>query len=67
MWVLSLGWEDPLEEEMPTHSSTLAWKKNLMARGAWWTTVHGVTERHNWAYTHTHKEYSQYFITINGI
>ena len=22
----SLGWEDPLEEEMATHSSTLAWK-----------------------------------------
>ena len=22
----SLGWEDPLEKEMPTHSSTLAWK-----------------------------------------
>ena len=29
MWetrVLSLGWEDPLEKEMATHSSTLAWK-----------------------------------------
>ena len=24
--VLSLGWEDPLEEEMATHSSILAWK-----------------------------------------
>ena len=22
----SLGWEDPLEKEMVTHSSTLAWK-----------------------------------------
>ena len=26
MQVLSLGWEDPLEEEMTTHSSILAWK-----------------------------------------
>ena len=26
MWVLSLGWEDPLEEEMATHSSFLAWE-----------------------------------------
>ena len=29
MWetqVQSLGWEDPLEKEMETHSSTLAWK-----------------------------------------
>ena len=24
--VQSLGWEDPLEEEMATHSSILAWK-----------------------------------------
>ena len=24
--VLSVGWEDPLEEEMTTHSSILAWK-----------------------------------------
>ena len=24
-WVLSLGWEDPLEKEMATHSSVLAW------------------------------------------
>ena len=26
MQVQSLGWEDPLEEEMATHSSTLAWR-----------------------------------------
>ena len=25
-WVQSLGQEDPLEEEMATHSNTLAWK-----------------------------------------
>ena len=25
-WVRSLGWEDALEKEMPTHSSTLAWR-----------------------------------------
>ena len=25
-WVQSLGWEDPLEEEMATHSSILVWK-----------------------------------------
>ena len=24
--VRSLGWEDPLEKEMATHSSTLSWK-----------------------------------------
>ena len=25
-WVRSLGWEDPLEKEMATHSRTLAWE-----------------------------------------
>ena len=25
-WVLSLGWEDPLEKEMATQSSVLAWR-----------------------------------------
>ena len=25
-WVQSLGWEDPLEKEMSTHSSIFAWK-----------------------------------------
>ena len=27
-WVQSLGWEDPLEEELATHSSILAWKNS---------------------------------------
>ena len=25
-WVRSLGWEDPLEKEMATHSNILAWE-----------------------------------------
>ena len=25
-WVQSLGWADPLEEDMATHSSILAWR-----------------------------------------
>ena len=25
-WVQFLGWEDPLEEDMATHSSILAWR-----------------------------------------
>ena len=25
-WVRALGWKDPLEEGMVTHSSTLAWR-----------------------------------------
>ena len=42
-WVRSLGQEDPLEKEMATHSSTLAWK-NPRDRGAWWATVHGAAK-----------------------
>ena len=26
MWVRSLGWEDPLEEGMASHSSILGWR-----------------------------------------
>ena len=33
-WVPSLGWEDPLEEGMATHSSILAWRIPL-DRGAY--------------------------------
>ena len=25
-WIQSLGWEDPLEKEMATHSSILGWR-----------------------------------------
>ena len=37
------GWEDPLEKEMATHSSILAWRIS-MDRGAWWATVQGVSK-----------------------
>ena len=38
--VQSLGQEDPLEKEMATHSSILAWK----IPGAWQATVHEVAK-----------------------
>ena len=41
--VWSLGWEDPLKEEMATPSSVLAWRMP-MDRGAWRATFHGVTK-----------------------
>ena len=40
-WVRSLGQEDPLEEGMATHSSTIAWRIPT----AWQATVHGVAKR----------------------
>ena len=42
-WVQSLGWDDPLEEGMATHSSILAWRIP-MDRGAWRATVHEATK-----------------------
>ena len=42
-WVLSLGWEDPLEKGMATLSSILAWRIS-MDRGAWRATVHRVAK-----------------------
>ena len=47
-WVQSLGWEDPLEEEMATHTVQYSCLKNPMDRGAWWATVHGVTQSQIW-------------------
>ena len=41
----SLGQEDPLEEEMATHSSILAWRIPWAEEpGGVWATVHGVAE-----------------------
>ena len=41
--VQSLGWQDPLEEGMATHSSILAWRIP-MDRGSRQATVHGVSK-----------------------
>ena len=41
--VQSLGWEDPLEEGVATHSSILAWRIP-MDRRVWWATVHGIAK-----------------------
>ena len=52
--VRSLGWEDPLEKKMSTHSSILEWEISW-TEGAWWATVYGVAESwtHWAANTHT--------------
>ena len=42
-WVLSLDWEDPLEEGMALHFSILVWRIP-MDRGAWEAAVHGVSK-----------------------
>ena len=60
--VQSLGWEDPLEKEMATHSSILAW------RIAWTEDpgrlqVHGVakswTQLSNFSFFHSYRDYTE--------
>ena len=51
----SLGREDPLEEEMATCSSILAWTILWMDRGARWATAHGGAKESDMTeYMHTH-------------
>ena len=52
-WVLSLGWEHPLEKGKATHSSILAWRIP-------WTiqSMGSQRVRHNWVtFTHSHNTY----------
>ena len=44
-WVQFLGWEDPLEEGMATHSSTLAWRIPMGRKEL----------QHNWVTKHSTK------------
>ena len=56
-WVWSLGREDPLEKEMATHSSTLAWTIPWMEEPGRLQSMGSKTVRHNWATSlssHTH-------------
>ena len=43
-WVQSLGWEDPLEKGIATHSSILAWRIPWTVQSIGWQRV-----RHDWA------------------
>ena len=47
MQVWSLGWDDPLEEGMANHLSTLAWR-NPIGRGLWQATVHRILKSGRW-------------------
>jgi len=42
-WGQFLGWEDPLEEGVATHSNILSWRIPT-DKGAWQAAVHGVTK-----------------------
>ena len=51
MWVQSLGWKDPLEEEMAAHSSIFL--ENPMDRGAWQAIESDSTEATEHAHIYT--------------
>ena len=60
----SLSWEDPLEKEVATHSSILAWRIP-------WTEEPGGLQpkgsqivRHDWATKHKHKNSSTYSLVL---
>ena len=59
MWVQSLGWEDPLEEEMATHSSILAceipWTEEPGGYSPWGGRESDTTE----CLSLSHKEYRE--------
>ena len=63
-WVRSLGWEDPLEEGMATHSSILAWRIP-MDRGAWRATVHGVEK--SWTQLSNEAQHMELFSFKMGV
>ena len=47
--VRSLGWEDPLEKEMATHSSILAWKIPWTEELGWLLSMGSKRVGHDWA------------------
>ena len=47
-WVWSLGWEDPLEKEMATHSSTLDWKIPRMGEPSRLQSMGSQSVGHDW-------------------
>ena len=57
-WVQSLGWEDPLEKVMATHSSILAWRipwtEEPGSYSPWGGKELDMIERLTHTHTHTH-------------
>ena len=66
MWVWSLGWEDPLEKGMATHSSILAWKIPRTEEPGRLQSMGLQRVRHNWAtHKHTHTRTHTFCLSNN--
>jgi len=64
-WVLSLDWEDPLEKEMATHSSTLAWKIPWTEEPGRLQTMGSQRVGHDWVISYGPHKF-RYFPKANG-
>ena len=56
MWVWSPGWEDPLQEEMATHSSILAWKIPWTEEPGGLQSIGSQRVRYKWVAEHVHTQ-----------
>ena len=63
-WVQSLGWEDPLEKEMATHSSILAWKTPWTEEPGRLQSVHRITKSQTRLSDFTFKLISQKVVPV---
>ena len=62
--VLSLGWEDPLEEEIATHSNILAWKIPRTEEPGGLQSIGLQRVRHDWV-TNTYIKYTIHVMCLN--
>ena len=63
-WVLSLGWEDPLEKCMATHSSILAWWIPWREEPGGLQSMGSQSVRHDWVTKHSTAEPDQTKVKI---
>ena len=64
MWdtqVRSLGWEDPLEEEMATHSSIFAWRIPWTEEPGGLQSIGSQRVGYDWATENTHRLFKKEF------
>ena len=59
-WVPSLGWEDPLEKGMATHSSILAWRIPWTEEPGGLQSMGSQRVRHDWVTSTTNFTFQQY-------
>ena len=66
-WVRSLGQEDPLEKEMATHSSILAWRIPWTEEPGGLQPMGSQRVGHDWATSLTYLEFNKYLLIITAL